>query len=119
MKKIILIAGKDRHRVFMMRRYLRNMGYDSIPCISINKLMEELNVLPTCGFHISQVIIEPDLLPIIDTDLVNQLCNYFPEVPFVFTDSDDLDAQSQEFVQKMRAKRKTIDSKEIITGKFC
>lgn len=105
MKKIILIAGKDRHRVFMMRRYLRKLGYRSIPCISIKKLMEEINVLPTCGFHISQVIIEPDLLRQIDTDLVNQLCNCSPEVPFMITDSDDLAAQSQEFVQKICVNR--------------
>ena len=83
MKEIIVVAGKSISDVCWLRRCLRINGYHSIPCNSAEKIIEELEILPTCGAKVSLVIIEPDILSNISNDLLTRLTDFALEVPFV------------------------------------
>jgi len=94
MKEIIIVAGKNRVKVGWLRRYLRQRNYHSIPCKTAKAIIDELNVLPTCGGRVSLVVVDPAILEDISDDLVARLDECALDVPFILLDrtelSDDL-----------------------------
>ena len=83
MKEIIVVAGKSISDVCWLRHCLRVNGYDSIPCDSVEQIIEELEILPTCGATVPLVIIEPDILSNISDDLLAKLTDFAFDAPFV------------------------------------
>ena len=94
MKEIIIVAGDNKLNVGSLRRCLRKQGYSSIPCKTVESIIEELNILPTADACVSLVVIEPEMLRDINDCLVVQLSECALDVPFIFSDlidvSDDL-----------------------------
>lgn len=94
MKEIIIVAGENKVDVGWLRRRLRQQGYNSIPCKTARAIIEELNVLPTCGVQVSLVVIKPGILRDISDGLVARLSECMLDVPFILLHgmdaSDDL-----------------------------
>jgi len=89
MKEMIIVAGENKFDVAWLRHCLRNEGYSSIPCETVEKVIEELRTLPTCGVNVPLVVIEPTILKNVSNDVVNQLSECAPEVPFILLDEEN------------------------------
>jgi hypothetical protein len=83
MKEMIIVAGKTKSDVCWLRHCLREEGYASIPCMSAEQLIEEMEILPTCDAKVPLVIIEPEILGHIEDDLVTRLSDFALDVPFL------------------------------------
>lgn len=89
MKEMIIVAGENRFDVAWLIRCLRDEGYSSISCETAEEVIEELGTLPTCGVFVPLVVIEPTILKNISNDVVNQLSECAPEVPFILLDEEN------------------------------
>ena len=83
MKEIIIVAGRDKVDVCWVRHCLKEHGYNSLPCKSVEQILEELEVLPTCGAQVPLVIIEPRILSDIDRELIDKLSDCCLDVPIL------------------------------------
>ena len=101
MKEIIIVAGEDKFNVGWLRRCLREDGYRSIPCKTIKAIIEELNILPTCGVRVPLVIIEPEMLGNVSDDMVARLSKCAPDVPFVLLSEEDADADLMDVFEEI------------------
>jgi len=101
MKEIIIVAGKSKTDVCRLRRCLRERGCSSIPCNTAKKLMEELNVLPTCDVSVPLVIIHPDVLIDVSSDLIAWLSDFALDIPFLLAGEKELQADSFEVFEKI------------------
>jgi len=73
MKEIIIIAGENKFNVAWLRSCLRDEGYSSISCETVEEIIEELKTLPICGVYVPLVLIEPELLKNISDEVLNRL----------------------------------------------
>jgi len=92
MEELIIVAGANKLEIGWLRRCLREHGYRSIPCKTAKQIAEELEILPTCNASVALVIIEPKILKDLNDDLILQLSEYAPEVPFLLF--NDVNVQS-------------------------
>lgn len=99
MKEIIVVAGENKLDVGWLRRCLREQGYSSIPCKTAEQILEELNVLPTCGTQVPLVVIDPELLRNVSDGLITQLSECALDVPFILFDGTDVQADLEVFEQ--------------------
>lgn len=112
MEKMILIVGTDKHEVSLLRQSLRQSGYSSIPCRTVEVLIEEMKVLPTCGTCVELVIISTDILQGMDDDLVCRLSRCGLDVPFVLMGTTRQEEQTQETFQRLCRDRTPFDSEK-------
>ena len=103
--EIIIVAGENKFEVGWLRRCLREQGYSSIPCKTVKGIIEELNILPTCGAPVSLVVIEPEILRDISDDLVAQLSECALDVPFLLFYEIDVQADLMEVFEQICAYR--------------
>jgi len=103
MKEIIIIAGENKFNVAWLRSCLRDEGYSSIFCETVEEIIEELETLPTCGVHIPLALIESEILKKINDELINRLRECKPEVPFIVLDEENL-PETNELICANRAK---------------
>lgn len=89
MKEMVIVAGENGFDVAWLIRCLRDEGYSSIPCETMEEVIEELSTLPTCGVFVPLVVIQPTILKNISNDVVNQLSECAPEVPFILLDQEN------------------------------
>ncbi len=101
MKEMIVVAGSSKVGVCRLRRCLRECGYSSIPCKTVEKLIEELEVLPTCDVSVPLVIIEPDILKSLSDDLIAWLSDFSLDVPFLLACEEELQAELAEIFEKI------------------
>lgn len=83
MNEIIIVAGENKVDVCWVRHCLWEQGYNSLPCKSVEQILEEMEILPACDAHIPLVIIDPRILTDIDRDLINKLSDYCLDVPIL------------------------------------
>ncbi len=83
MKEIIIVAGGEKVDVGWVRHCLREHGYNSLPCKSVEQIIEEMEVLPTCDAHVPLVIIDPRILSDIDRGLIDKLSDCCLDVPIL------------------------------------
>jgi len=73
------------------------------------KLIQELEVLPTCGVCIPLVIIEPDILKSLSDDLIARLIAFALDTPFLLAGEEELQADLAEiFEAKTRTYRRPL-----------
>ena len=101
MKEIIIVAGKSKSDICWLRHCLRVNGYSSIPCKSVEQIIEELEILPTCGVTVSLVIIEPEILSDIGDDLVAKLTDLALDVSFLLSRGGIVEADWAETFEKI------------------
>jgi len=89
MKKTIIVAGKNKLDIGGLRCCLQTQGYSSILCKTLKELIVELKILPVCNVQVSLVIIEPQMLIGTTDDLIAELSECAPDVPFVMLDGAD------------------------------
>lgn len=82
----IIIAGENKAHIVWVGHYLVKDGYSSITCKTVKELIAELKILPACGLQVSIVIIEAGMLINASADLITQLSEWAPDVPFVLLD---------------------------------
>jgi len=83
MKEIIIVAGGSKVDVCWIRHCLKEHGYYSLPCKSVEQIIEEMEILPTCDVHVPLVIIDPGILADIDRDLIDKLSDCCLDVPIL------------------------------------
>ena len=83
---ITIIAGENKADIESVGHYLKEESYSSILCKTVKGLIEELKILPGCGVRVSLVIIKPQMLIKASGDLVTELSECAPDVPFVLHD---------------------------------
>jgi len=101
MKEMIVVAGANKFDVSRIRKCLRKYQYSSIPCKTAEKLIQELEVLPTCGVCIPLVIIEPDILKSLSDDLIARLSDFALDTPFLLAGEEELQADLAEIFEKI------------------
>jgi len=101
MKEMIVVAGSNKVDVCWLRRCLRQRQYSSIPCKTVKKLIEELEVLPTCDVFVPLVIIEPDILRDVSDDLIARLSDFALDIPFLLAGEEELQADLTEIFEKI------------------
>ena len=101
MKEMIVVAGSNKVDVCWLRRSLRERRYSSIPCRTAQKLIEELEVLPTCDVSVPLVIIEPDILRDVSDDLIARLSDFALDTPFLLAGEAELQADLAEIFEKI------------------
>lgn len=101
MKEIIIVAGQNKLDVGWLRRSLREQGYSSIPCKTAKEIIEELNILPTCDAPVSLVVIEPEILRSLSSDLVAGLSECALDVPFLLFNEVDVADDLMEVFEKI------------------
>jgi len=101
MKEIIIVAGKDKFEVGCLRRCLREKGYNSIPCKSVEQIIEEMKILPTCDATVPLVVIEPEILSDIGDDLIVGLSDFALDVPFLLGNDEEVRADLAETFDKI------------------
>jgi len=101
MKEMIVVAGSNKVDVCWLRRCLRERGYSSIPCKTARKLIEELEILPTCDVSVPLVIIQPDILRDVSDDLIARLSDFSLDIPFLLAGEEDLQADMAEIFEKI------------------
>jgi len=112
MKEIIIVAGKTKDEVCWLRRCLRERGYNSIPCSSAERIIEEMLILPTCDAKVSLVIIEPGILSDISEEFIAGLSNFEPDIPFLLAGKDGLKADQAEIFERI-CKHRAAFKKEL------
>jgi len=103
MKEIIIIAGENRFNVAWLRSCLRDEGYSSIFCETVEEIIEELGTLPTCGVYVPLVLIESEILKNISDEVLNRLRGCAPEFPFILLDEENV-PETNEWICLKRAK---------------
>jgi len=103
MKEIIIIAGENKFNVAWLRSCLRDEGYSSISCETVEEIIEELKTLPICGVYVPLVLIEPELLKNISDEVLNRLRECAPEFSFVLLDEENV-PETNEWICLKRAK---------------
>ena len=103
MKEIIIIAGENKFNVAWLRSCLREEGYSSIFCETVEEIIEELETLPTCGVYVPLVLIESEILKNISDEVLNRLRECAPEVPFILLDEENV-LETNEWICLKRAK---------------
>jgi len=83
MNEIIIVAGENKIDVCRVRHRLWERGYNSLPCKSVEQIIEELEVLPDCDAHVLLVIIDPRILIDVDTDMIARLSDCYLDVPIL------------------------------------
>lgn len=104
MKEMIVVAGENRFDVAWLIRCLRDEGYSSIPCETMEEVVEELNTLPNCGVNVPLVVIQPKILRNISEDVVNRLSECAPDVPFILLDQENSPPEAFEQICANRVK---------------
>lgn len=89
MKEVIIIAGKNKFEVGWVRCCLKVQGYHSILCKTLKELIKELKILPVCSVHVSLVIIDSSMWENINNDLITEISECAPDVPFVLLDKNN------------------------------
>jgi len=100
-QEMIIVAGSKKVGIWQLRKYLRERGYNSIPCRTPQKLTEELKVLPTCDVSVSLVIIEPDILTDAPDDLITGLKDLALGTPFLLTGKEKLEEDAAEMFEEI------------------
>lgn len=91
MEEIILVAGEDKACVCRLRRRLREHGFHSIPCRSAEQVLDEMQILETCGACVPLVVLDPEVLRSIHDVLIRRLGDCAPHVPILLAgEPDDL-----------------------------
>ena len=103
MKEIIIIAGENKFNVAWLRSCLRDEGYSSISCETVEEIIEELKTLPTCGVYVPLVLIEPEILKNISDEMFNRLRECAPEFPLILLDEENV-PETNEWICLKRAK---------------
>lgn len=88
MKEMVIVAGENKFDLSWLRNCLRDEGYSSIPCETAEDVVEELGTLPDYGVFVPVVVIEPIMLKNLSEDVISQLSECAPDVPFVLLDHD-------------------------------
>jgi len=83
MNEVIIVAGENKVDVSWVRHCLWEQGYNSLPCKSVEQIIEELEVLPDCDAHVPLVIIDPRILTDVDTDMIARLSDCYLDVPIL------------------------------------
>jgi len=83
MEEIIIVAGQDKANVCRLRSCLRLHGYHSIPCGSVEQIVDEMRILETCDACVPLVVIDLKVLRNIDEALVERLGDCTPHVPIL------------------------------------
>ena len=86
MEEIIVVAGQDKAAVCRVRRCLRLHGYHSIPCRSVEQIVDEMRILESCDASVPLVVIDPKVLRNIDDGLVEKLGDCATHVPILLAD---------------------------------
>ncbi len=100
MEEIIIVAGKTKGDVCWLRHRLKEKDYNSIPCESAEKIIEEMEILPTCDATVPLVIIEPEILIGISDDVITRLSDFAVDVPFLLV-NERVCADSAEIFDKI------------------
>lgn len=82
-KDVIIITVENKAEVDWLRHHLKKEGYSAILCQTIRELIAELEILPVCSASVLLVIIEAEMLINAGDDLITQLSECAPDVPFV------------------------------------
>jgi hypothetical protein len=88
-RDIIIVAGKSRLDMGAVRCCFEIQGHTSILCKTVKELIGGLKILPASGMRVSLVIIELQMLINTSGDLVTELSECAPDVPFVLLDGAD------------------------------
>ena len=83
MEEIIIVACTDKASVCRLRRYLREHGYQSIPCSSTEQIIEEIHILAKCNASVPLVVIDRNILRDLDDASVKRLSDCTPHVPIL------------------------------------
>lgn len=86
---MIIVAGENTLNVTWLRSCLREEGYSSILCETAEEIIEELEILPTCGVYVPLVLIESEILKNISDELISWLSECAPEVPFILLNEEN------------------------------
>jgi hypothetical protein len=89
MEEIILVAGEDKARVGRLRRRLREHGFHSIPCRSAEQVLDEMQILETCGACVPLVVLDPEVLRSVHDVLIRRLGDFAPHVPILLAGEPD------------------------------
>jgi len=89
MKEIIVVAGKNKADVYLLRHRLRDGNYNSIPCKSAEQILEELEILPTCDASVPLVVMSPEILRDISENIICRLTACAPSIPFLLLKKSD------------------------------
>ena len=73
MKEVIIVAGENKLEAAWLRHCLRDEGYDSILCETVEEIIEELGTLRSCEVFVLLAVIEPTILKNISDDVINRL----------------------------------------------
>jgi len=101
MEELIIVAGKNKGDVYWIRHCLREKDYNSIPCKSAEQIIEEMEILPTCDATVPLVIIEPEILRNISDDVIARLSDFALDVPFLFANEQEVQADLAEIFDKI------------------
>lgn len=112
MKEIIVVAGKTKGNVCWLRHCLREKGYDSIPCKSVEQIIEEMEILPTCDATVPLVIIEPEILRDIGDDVIGRLSDFSLDVPFLLANEQKEQTDLAEIFDKICEYRTVFKQKQ-------
>lgn len=88
MKEMVIVAGENKFDLSWLRNCLRDEGYSSIPCETAEEVIEELEALPNCGVFVPVVVIGQTVFENVDDDVINQLSECVPDVPFVLLERE-------------------------------
>ena len=90
MKETIIVAGEKQVTVGKVHNHITRQGYRSVPCRTVESIIDELKVLPGWGEHVSLVVIEPGMLNNISDKLAAELVKCFAQSPFCLTVVNDI-----------------------------
>ena len=105
MKEVIIVAGENRFEIERLRDCLKEEGYSSIACETVEEIIEELGIMPICSVHVPLVVIEPVILEDISDDLVDRLSECALDVPFTLLAGTDLSTDVTEKFELICAHR--------------
>ncbi len=105
MKEVIIVAGENKLDVAWLRHCLRDEGYDSILCETVEEIIEELGTFRSCEVSVLLVVIAPTILKNISDDVINRLSKCGPEVPFILFEKEN----SPEEFERICANRAKFD----------
>lgn len=112
---VILIGGENK--TDLLWYHLRKRGYNSIPCGTVQSIIEELNGLPSWGMCVSLLVIEPEMVKNSNDDLIAELIRCAQNIPFILLDEPDILSSIEDWFSEA-AQHLTFTGSELIEHVF-
>lgn len=109
-KKIIVMVSEYVDKIGFMRHVFRERNFDSIACVTIANMIEELKDFPRKE-SIVAIVVDPALLKRMTEDLKKQLSECVPKVQLLLL-YKNVEAETEEIFNEISQNRAQLATKE-------